>query len=162
MALKQNVFGFNHISKKLTPEEVGFLKTLYCRYHQKMWCYKKAHQTFKNRDLLLSATSAVITAGGLAGTAVFLPAVAIGACGIVLGVIGKKKNYSRKVELTRFAYTSYEKVLNKLRAALRGKPFEEDKLIHELHILDDNIIDLCPVLDFAKYRKKYGKSFPHN
>ena len=45
----------------------------------------------KKRDLMLSATSAVIIAGGLAGTAVFLSAVALGACGIVLGVITKKK-----------------------------------------------------------------------
>ena len=56
-----------------------------------MWYYKKAHQALKKRDLMLSATSAVIIAGGLAGTAVFLSAVALGACGIVLGVITKKK-----------------------------------------------------------------------
>ena len=56
-----------------------------------MWYYKKAHQAFKKRDLVLSATSAVIITGGSAGTAVFLPAVAIGDYGIVHGVIAKKK-----------------------------------------------------------------------
>ena len=60
-----------------------------------MWYYKKAHQAFKKRDLVLSATSAVIFSGGLTGTAVFLPAVDIGACGIVLGVIAKEKIYPR-------------------------------------------------------------------
>ena len=76
-----------------------------------MWYYKKTHQAFKKRDLVLSATSAVIITGGLAGTAVFLPAVAIGACGIVLGVIAKKKNYPRKIELTRYAYTNFESLI---------------------------------------------------
>ena len=40
---------------------------------------------------ILSATSAVVITGGSAGTAAFLPTVAIGDYGIVLGVIAKKK-----------------------------------------------------------------------
>ena len=73
------------------------------------------------RDLVLRATSAVIITGCLAGTAVFFPAVAIGACGIVLSVMAKKKNYPRKIELTRYAYTNFEKVLHRLKAYLRGE-----------------------------------------
>ena len=74
-----------------------------------MWYYKKAHQAFQKRELVLSSTSAAIITGGLAGTAVFLPAVAIGACGIVvLGLIAKKKNYPHKIELTRYAYTNFQ------------------------------------------------------
>ena len=97
---KKSVFGFNHISKELPPDQLRLLYKLYRRSHRQIWCYKKAHQAFKKRDLVMSATSAVIITGGLPGTAVFLPAVAIGAYGIVLGVTIKKKKYPRKIELT--------------------------------------------------------------
>lgn len=159
MKERLSIFGFNHISKNLTPDELDLLYNLYYRYHRKMWCYKRLYLTMKRKDLALTAASAIITTGGLAGTTIFLPAVAIGACGIVLGVIAKKKNYPRKVELLRYAYTSYEKVLHKLRAYLRGEVFEPDVLTHELNILEDNISDLCPPIENEKYERQYEKIF---
>ena len=113
---KKSVFGFNHISKELPPDRLRLLYNLYHRYHRQMWYYKKAHQAFKKRDLVSSATSAFILTGGLARNAVFLPAVAIGAWGIVLGVIAKNENYPCKMELTRYACTNFEKVLHRLKA----------------------------------------------
>ena len=80
---------------------------------------------------MLSATSAVITAGGLAGSTVFLPAVGIGVCGIVLAIIAKKKNFSRKIEMCRYAYTSYQNILNQLKSYLRGDLYDKNQLIHE-------------------------------
>ena len=100
--------------------------------------------------MILTATSAVIRTGGLAGSTVFLPAVGIGACGIVLAVIVKKKNYPRKIEMCRYAYTSYQKVLNQLKSYLRGDLYDKNQLIHELNILDDNVVDLCPPVDHWK------------
>ena len=120
---------------------------------------KQAHESCKRKDLILSAASVVVTTGGLAGTAVFLPAVAIGVCGIVLGVIAKKKNYARKIEMTRYAYTSYQKVLNTLRACLRGESYDSIFLIRDLHMLDDNIADLCPSVDDVKLGQKYEEIF---
>ena len=122
---KKSVFGFDHISKELPTDHLRLLYILYHAYHRQMWYYKKAHQAFKIRDLVLSATSVVIITGGVAGTAVFLPAVAIGACGIVLGVITEKKNYPRKIGLTRYAYTNFEKVLHRLKAY----PLEESRFV---------------------------------
>ena len=156
---RHSIFGFNHISKNLTSEQCDLLYNLYYRYHRKMWCYKRFHLTTKRKDLVLTAASAIITTGSLAGTTVFLPAVAIRACGIVLGVIAKKKNYPRKVELLRYAYISYEKVLHKLRAYLRGEVFEPDVLTRELNILEDNISDLCPPFENEKYERQYEKIF---
>ena len=148
-----------YISPELTPQEHYFLGRLYCRYHRKAWCYMKAHQEFKKKDLILTAAATVVTTGGLAGTAVFIPVIAVGVFGIILGVVAKKKNYSRKIELTRYAYTSFVKVLHTLKSHLRGEPFCEETLVHDLRILDDNITDLCPAIDFDKYLKKYQKVF---
>ena len=129
------------------------LKAMYHVYHCKCWIYRKAYLSFKKRDLILTATSAVITTGGLAGSTVFLPAVGIGACGIVLAVIVKKKNYPRKIEMCRYAYTSYQKVLNQLKSYLRGDLHDKNELIHELNILDNNVADLCPPVDH--WKEKY-------
>ena len=56
---------------------------------------KEAYKSFKKKkkktDLILTATSTVIKAGSLAGTAVFLPVVGFGVRGIVLCVITKKE-----------------------------------------------------------------------
>lgn len=155
--MKTAVIDFNHISDQLADDEVVMLKAFYKRYHYKCWVYRKAYLAYKKRDLILTATSAVITVGGLAGTAVFLPAIGVGACGIVLAVITKKKNYPRKIELCRYAYTSYQKVLNQLKAYLRGDSYDKERLIHELNILDDNITDLCPPVD--SWKKKYNKIY---
>ena len=77
------------------------LKAMYHVYHFRCCINRKAYLSFKKRDLILTATPAVITTGGLAGSTVFLPAVGIGACGIVLAVIVKYKNYPRKIEMCR-------------------------------------------------------------
>ena len=150
---KASVFDFNHITPNISDDEINTLKALYCRYHYKCWVYKKAYLNYKKKDLIITAASAVITTGGLAGATVFLPAVGIGACGIVLAVIAKKKNYPRKIEMCRYAYTSYQKILNQLKAYLRGDSYDKNQLIHELNILDDNVTDLCPPVD--RWREKY-------
>ena len=38
--------------------------------------------------------------------------------GVVVAGIGKKNNYKRKIEMSRIAFTTYEKVLVELRAAM--------------------------------------------
>ena len=54
---------------------------------------------------------------------------------------------------------NFEKVLHKLKAYIRGEPFCQQTLVHELNILEDNVTDLCPAIDFAKYNCQYEKVF---
>ena len=42
--------------------------------------------------------------------------------------IGKIKNYKKKIEMSRIAYTTYENVLVELRSALRGDEFNKNEL----------------------------------
>ena len=55
---------FNHISKKLTQEQVSKLKSLYYVYHRKFWCYKKMFKKFKKSDLALQLTAVTLTTAG--------------------------------------------------------------------------------------------------
>ena len=67
--------------------------------------------------------------------------------------IGKVKNYKKKMEMSRIAYTTYDKVLVELRSALRGDEFNKQEFIDRMKIMDEMIIDQTPLAD--RFVKKY-------
>ena len=77
--------------------------------------------------------------------------------GILLTNFGKMKNYKKKIEMTKIAFTSYEKVLVELRSALRGDEFDKNQFIDKMKVVDAMIIDQTPLAD--KYVKLYDKKW---
>ena len=155
-----SVFNFNHISSKLKEEEVTMLKKLYSQYHQKTWCYQRAYKRFKKIDLTLNLISIGLTGTGVVVGSVTLNPVILGSIsgsGILLQGFLKMKNYNRKIEMCKFAYTSYQKILNKIKSYLRGEPYDIMNFVMETHLLDDQVTDLCPIVEKFKY--KYAKIF---
>ena len=59
--------------------------------------------------------------------------------------------------MSKFAYTTYQKVLLDLRTALRGDSFNKNDFLNELNILDDTVTDFCLLV--TKFEKQYGKQF---
>ena len=57
------------------------------------------------------------------------------------------KNYNKKIEMTKIAFTTDEKVLVELRSALRGDDFEKNGFINKMKILHEMIIDQTPLAD---------------
>ena len=153
---KYSVFEFNHIDKLLKEEEIITLKEFYKYYHKKFWCYKKAFKHFKIIDetLTISDILLVIT-GTITGGLTLNPIIlgVINGFGILLTNVGKMKNYKKKMEMLKIAFTTYEKVLVELRSALRGDEFDKDRFIDKMKIIDEMIIDQTPLAD--KYEKKY-------
>ena len=80
---------------------------------------------------------------------------------VTLHALTMKKNYPKKVEACRFAYTSYQKMLNTLRGYLRGKEFHKNILLFETNRLDDLVIDMCSLIP-DKLSRKYYKRFKVN
>ena len=76
----------------------------------------------------------------------------INGAGILLTNFGKMKNYEKKIEMTKIAFTTYEKVLVELRSALRGDEFDKDLFIDKMKVIDEIIIDQTPLAD--KFVKK--------
>ena len=58
--------------------------------------------------------------------------------------------------MSKYAYTTYHKILADLKTSLRGGPFNKQDLLKEVNILDDTIIDFCPLV--TKFEKQYGKN----
>ena len=63
--------------------------------------------------------------------------------------------------MSKFAYTTYEKVLIDLRSCLRGNEFNHTTFINEMRLIAKMIIDLCPLVD-GKFEKQYSKKFSKN
>ena len=157
-----NVFDFNHIDKSLSKEDTSTLKDFYSYYHKKYWCFKKSYKSYKILDNIFTISGICLVAIGTISGGITLNPIVLGVvngAGVVVAGIGKKKNYKRKIEMSRIAFTTYEKVLVELRAALRGDAFNKQEFIERVKILDQIIIDQTPIPDkfVSRYNKKFNK-----
>ena len=90
---------FNHISRKLTQEQVNELTKLYHTYHKQYWCYKKMFKKFKRMDLALKLSSVVFTTtGAVVGSVTLNPIflVCVSGTGVLLQTITTQKNFFQK------------------------------------------------------------------
>lgn len=158
-----DIYNFNHISQDLYKDDKKALMDLYAYYHRKTTYYKSAFKHFTKLNIALSITSIGLTViGTIVGAATLNPIIlgVISGSGILLQGFLRIKNYQRKIEMCRFAYTSYQKMLNNIRGYLRGEQYKLHDLNAELKWLDDIVIDFCPVVD--KYKEKYDKKYKTN
>ena len=155
-----SIFNFNHIDNNRSKEEIQEIKELYKYYHYRYWCYQKAYKYFKkvNVAINMSSTGLIVigaVAGGLTANSAVLGSIS--GAGLALKTLSETKDYKRKIEKSRFTYTTYQKVLLDLRTALRGDSFGKNDFVKELNILDDTITDFCPLV--TKFEKQYAKEF---
>ena len=59
--------------------------------------------------------------------------------------------------MSKYAYKTYQKILANLKTSLPGGPFNKQDFLKEFNILDETIIDFCPLV--TKFEKQYGKKF---
>ena len=161
----KEIFEFNHIDKSLSKSEVDILKDFYRHYHKKYWCFKKCYKSNKFLDEVFSITGiSLVAIGTIAGGITLNPVVlgVINGAGIIVTGIGKKKNFQRKIEMTKIAYTTYEKVLVELRSALRGDEWDKHEFIDRMKLIDEMIIDQTPISDrfVSNYNRKWGYNHP--
>ena len=155
---KYSAFEFNHVDKLLSEEEIKTLKEFYKYYHKKFWCFKKTFKHLKiiDESITISGIRLVII-GTIIGGLTLNPMVlgVINGFGILFTNFGKMKNYKKKIEMTKIAFTTYEKVLVEPRSVMRGDEFNKDLFIDKMKVVDQMIIDQTPLAD--KYVKKYNK-----
>ena len=160
MDRRKKIINWNHISDKLTEDKISELKALYKFYHKKYWLHKASFKSFKTKNIVCDIGSVLLVLTGTVVGGVTLNPVVIGTIsgtGIFLKTYSEIKNYKRKIEMSKFAYTSYAKVLTDLRSFMRGLEYDQTKFLDYVKVLDDIIIDMCPLTD--KFEKKYNKVF---
>ena len=156
----KDIFEFNHIDKSLSETDVKTLKDFYSHYHKKYWCFKKSYTSYKFCDDIFTISGICLIAIGTISGGITLNPVVLGVvngAGVIVAGIGKKNNYKRKIEMTRIAFTTYEKVLVELRAALRGDEFNKQEFVDRMKLVDEMIIDQTPIAD--RFVSSYGKKF---
>ena len=158
--MKKDIFEFNHIDNLLSENEIKTIKEFYEYYHKKFWRFKKTYKHFKILDESINISGILLMiigtiSGGLTMNPIILGV--INGAGILLTNFGKMKNYKKKIEMTKIAFTTYEKVLVELRSALRGDEFDKDLFIDKMKVIDEMIIDQTPLAD--KFVKKYDRKY---
>ena len=156
----KDIFEFNHIDPSLSELDVKILKDFYTHYHKKYWCFKKAYKSYKFLDNVFTISGICLVAIGTISGVITLNPVVLGVvngAGVIVTGVGKKNNYKRKIEMTRIAYTTYEKILVELRAALRGDEWNKEEFVDRMKLIDEMIIDQSPVAD--RFESRYNKKF---
>ena len=122
--------------------------------------FQEKLQTFKIIDESITISGILLVIIGTISGGLTLNPIVLGVIngfGILRTNFGKMKNYKKKIEMLKIAFTSYEKVLVELRSALRGDEFDKDQFIDKMKVIDEMIIDQTPLAD--KYLKKYDKKY---
>ena len=101
----------------------------------------------------------MVAIGTISGGITLNPVVlgVVNGAGVIVAGIGKKNNYKRKIEMSRIAFTTYEKVLVELRAALRGDEWNKQEFVDRMKLVDEMIIDQTPIAD--RFDSRYSKKF---
>ena len=118
---------------------------------------------YKFLDDVFSISGICLVAIGTITGGITLNPVVLGVvngAGVVVEGIGKKKNYKRKIEMSRIAFTTYEKVLVELRAALRGDEWNKQDFVDRMKLIDEMIIDQFPIAD--RFAIRYSEKFNIN
>ena len=144
---KRKVITFNHIDKSLSPEQLSKLDALYRYYHKLFWCNKKTFKHFKRRQLGLNILSSVcITVGGNAGAISLNPVIlsAVAGPGLLIKTFSDFKCYTRRAELSRLTFTTYQKVIVDLRSSMRGGGYDNESFLTQIKPIHDFVIDFSP------------------
>ena len=157
----KDIFEFNHIDPSLSKSDVKTIKDFYSYYHKKYWCFKKSYKSYKFLDNFFTISGLIlVTVGTISGGITLNPVIlgVINGAGVIIAGVGKKNNYKRKIEMTRIAFTTYEKILVELRSALRGDEWNKQEFVDRMKLIDEMIIDQTPIADrfLSRYSKKFG------
>ena len=155
---RKKIFNWNHISDKLTKDEVDELKSYYSVYHRKCWAYKQAVKPFKKLNLLGNSASVLFASGGIASAVVSggIALVAISTVAVLLQGWMKHQNLDLKIHNCTYAHQSYQHLLNTIKDMLRSGEFNPSIYL-TMNNVDDIVTNLSPIVD--KFYSKYDKKF---
>ena len=146
------------VRSSLDADLLRRLDDLYAYYHKQWWCRRQMFYFFKWCHGFLNALALLVMAAGVVVGSVrenSFVVVGLTAFGTVVKGWNDFKKFSFKVDMCRFAYTTYEKTY------VRGLPLEEfDGFLIRMQTLDEIITDFTPPV-FDRVIRQYPKRFHH-
>ena len=155
----RNIFDWNHISDKLTEEQIDELKSYYCTYHRKCWVYKQALKRFKKWKLLGNSLSIIFATGGITSAVATsgVSLIAISTISLLIQGWMDHKDIDLKIQNCVYAYQSYQHLLNAIKDMMRAGNFNISSLHTFMNNVDNYVTDNSPVVD--KFLLKYDNIF---
>ena len=121
------------------------MDSLYAYYHQQWWCYRKMLNHFKFVNGLFNGRALLLMAAGMTAGPILDNSTLVACLAAVGTVVKGFKNYSFKVAMSRFAFTTYAKALTELKTHVRGVPLEGmEGFLIKMQTLDNTIVDFTP------------------
>ena len=154
-----SVYNWNHISERLTKDQVNELKSYYSTYHRKCWAYKKAMKRFKKMKLAGNILSILFATGGIASAIATggIALVAVTSATPLIQLWMSHQSLDMKIQNCTYAYQSYNHLLIQIKDALRSGDFNKEELFNSMNNVDNYVTDNSPIVD--KYYKDYSKKF---
>lgn len=156
---KKEIFNWNHISSKLTEDQIVELKTYYKVYHRKCWAYKKSMKRFKKIKLIGNSLSVIFATGSIASAVATggISIVAISTISVLIQGFMVYKNLDLNIQNCTYAYQSYQHLLISIKNTLRSGEFDIDSLRQMMSYIDGVVTDLAP--DADKLLLSYDSKF---
>ena len=155
---------FRRATLRLDPLLAQQLDSLFAFYHRQWWCQRQMFSHYKRCNGVLNGVALLIMAAGMIVGPTLnnsMIATIITAVGVVVKGWNDFKNFSLKMDMCRFAHTTYLKTLSELRMHVRGLPMEElTHFLVKMQTLDDIIADFTPPLQ-ERFLKHYQTRFQY-
>ena len=150
MSIQVNLLNGSNIKydKNIDEPSLHRIDGLFAHYHRQWWYRRQMFYHFKRWHGFLNGVALLVMAMSMVVGAVWKDSfimIGLTALGTVIKGWNEFKNFSIKMDMCRFAYTTYEKTLIELRTYVRGLPMEEfEGFLIRMQTMDDTITDLTP------------------
>jgi len=139
------------------------LDGLYAFYHKYWWCRRQMFNHYKLCNAFLNGLALLVVAASIIVGSVCedgYTVVGLTAFATLLKGWNDFKKYSFKMDMTKCAYTTYEKTLTELRNYALGGVDELDGFLTKMQTLDGVVMDFTPPT-YDRYVRDYEKQFHH-
>lgn len=155
--MKKNSINFNHINENNINSEI--LQKLYKSYHKSEWCFNRKFLKYKRISIAIDVLSALIVGISTSTAITLTPLTSIlSILSIVLQYLKKKLKFTEKCENYKQATILINRILIELKNHIREENCDLEKLINQLKIFDDKLLDLIKIPNLEKYEKEYSKN----
>ena len=150
MSIQVNLLNGSNIKydKNIDEPSLHRMDGLFVHYHRQWWYRRQMFYHIKRWHGFLNGLALLVMAMSMVVGAVWEDSfvmIGLTALGTVIKGWNEFKNFSIKMDMCRFAYTTYEKTLIELRTYVRGLPMEEsDGFLIKMQTMDNTITDLTP------------------
>ena len=137
------------VSESLTPDLLLKLDGLYASYHKQWWCRRQLFYHFKTWNTVFNALALIVMALSIVVGAMWEQSYAVvGLTAFATFIKGwcDFKKYYLKMDMSRFAYTTYEKTMIEVKNYARGglDTLDFNNFLVKMQTLEETITDFAP------------------